>query len=381
MSGRFGPATVRSNEWLESKAAVVLGFADLTLLVTLAEPAWSTSRIVVSFVLFTIALLGLAGLGYVVNDLADESSDRRAGVTRPVTDLDRRQRVVLLTVLVIMAFGPWVVLDVSAGPLVLLGLQVVLLLAYSLPPVRLKERGTVALLADMAFGYVVPVALTLSTFSRAGDTSLPLVLSIASHSWAAATGLHLIALHQYRDRANDEAAGIRTWATIRGESSTARWVGILQVIEILTFVGLVVVVGSEVVPELPLVLGLALAWQLAQQLALSATEQPARWSNVVIGQLATFWFPLTLAVALVVRHPELWPLVAIQLLVSASSVSDLLDSGLHRLRVAAVYGWARLGQRTAPSEARRRAQQTATGPTHVDLLRRGGRAALRRIRA
>lgn len=375
MTAPWRPANLRSDEWVLSKASVLLGFADLTLIATREDPTWSTAETVVSFALFVLALIGVAGLGYVVNDLADESADRRAGVTRPVVELRRREQVALLGALILTAVAPWFALDPSGLTLSLLTVEILLLLTYPLPPIRLKERGSLALLGDAGYGYVIPIALTMSTFSAAGDATLPVITVIAALAWGMTIGLRSIAQHQLEDVARDRAAGTTTWATMRDSALVERFIGRLWVLEAVAFVGLTAC-AAMLAPAIAVVLIVGALWQLCQVHALRILSQPVRMPDDVINPLVTHWFPLALAGALIVRHPGLWPIAALQMTLTWRWLADLPDGGIHRTRVGVSFAVARISG-ASRQQAIQRSVAVAGSPTHVDVARRACRALRR----
>ncbi len=377
MNAPLRPKTLRAEEWAASKAGVLFGFADLTLLAVLADPVWSTGRTLASFALFAVALVGLAGVGYVLNDLADESADRQAGIVRPVVDLHRSEQALLIGVLLVMAIAPWAALDTSPSTFALLALELLLLLAYSLWPFRLKERGALALLTDAAYGYVVPIALTVATFSKAGH-DMPTSVVGTALVWGTAIGIRSIAQHQQTDLENDTAAGTTTWATVRDPEAVESWVSRMWIVEILAFV---VLIGrtSTISVAIPVGLGIGLLWELAQVTSRRALGESTQLPGDVVDRLVTCWFPMTVAAALVARHPGLWPIAAAQVVVAWRWLADLPTGGVHRTRVAVSYTCARLGRQSVDN-ANRHAAAVARSPTHIDVARRAIRAIRRRLR-
>ena len=129
---------------------------------------------------------------------------------RPAANLGPRRRAAVLGGLTVMAVVPWLLLPASPAVWLLLGLELALLVGYSVPPVRAKERGPLALVFDASYAYVVPIALTFAAFGQQDVGSVedltPLV--VTSLAWAFATGLRGIAsvftIHNLRYRGPDE---------------------------------------------------------------------------------------------------------------------------------------------------------------------------------
>jgi 4-hydroxybenzoate polyprenyltransferase len=189
----------RWREWAQSKLPYIAATALL-----LAPSDVATPRL--------LAMIGTvvpwAAFGYGINDIADRYADERAAKQNRAAVLSEESCALFLLLTAGAAFGlsllwaaDWV------GPtLVLTGLA--LAAAYSLPPLRLKERGLVGVVAPAAAQWLLPV-LALSAAERDGwkdpaAWSLGLVgLSI---------GVRWMGVHQLQDMAADRKAGLRTYA-------------------------------------------------------------------------------------------------------------------------------------------------------------------------
>src|SRR5207253_9500628 len=103
--------------------------------------------------------------------------------------------------------------DAAAPALVTAGLA--LATAYSVPPLRFKERAAAGLVAGAAAQWSVPVlaasAVELGSLTRAATWS-PAVLGLA-------IGIRWMAIHQLQDTVFDHRAGVRTYAFARDDAS------------------------------------------------------------------------------------------------------------------------------------------------------------------
>jgi 4-hydroxybenzoate polyprenyltransferase len=142
-----------AGEWWEHKLAPMLGTGYMTAfhLRTSLLNLWPT---------FLATLIGIAAAAaYVslINDLTDLSEDAAAGKRNRLAERPRRSAVAaiggVLTVGVAVAIVAWgdepLALGLYAGPWVAFSL-------YSLPPVRLKARGALGVLADAAGAHLFP---------------------------------------------------------------------------------------------------------------------------------------------------------------------------------------------------------------------------------
>ena len=129
-----------------------------------------------------------------------------------------------------------------------------LFFAYSVPPIRLKDRGGFGAIADELYAHVNPALLAAFTFGALGGLPegrlLPFVAVLGS--WQLALGLRNILLHQILDLEHDRAAGTRTWVARlgadRGERILRR---VLVPAELALFAAYAFVVAREIHTFLP----------------------------------------------------------------------------------------------------------------------------------
>lgn len=191
-------------------------------------PEWSTSKLpylgAAAFLLTpreasplqVVGIMGAmaccAAFGYAINEVADRETDVRAGKSNRATDVAWG---VWASFLAITGAGAVFLATLwgsdTVAPALVLG-DLVFAAAYSLPPIRLKERGVVGLIAGAAAQWAVPT-LAISA-SQPGGWSDPT-------AWCAsllglAIGLRWMAVHQLQDRFGDRQAGVRTYAAEGG---------------------------------------------------------------------------------------------------------------------------------------------------------------------
>lgn len=212
-----------SNPW-NYKAPVLMGFTYVVIgveripfLVALQAMGWSLMTIV-----------GIAGFGYLTNDLGDRKADLAAGKTNLLASLPLIQIIGLLVLFLGLALVPWFVFfPVSPLSIGLLGAELLLFVLYVAPPFRLKERGFLGLVTDSLYAHALPCLLAMITFAAIGNENDPLdpdadifpYLLIAV-AWQFALGLRNILLHQMKDAENDRQSGLSTLVTKVGDRKT-----------------------------------------------------------------------------------------------------------------------------------------------------------------
>ena len=156
--------------------------------------------------------LGFVGsylaIGYFVNDLSDLSADRKVGKDREIHHMTQRGKLVLGLVLCGINILSLYFMRQQHALLFLAGVisSYLAMLGYSLPPLRLKERGLLGVITAAAAQRTLPAAVLASTIETI-PFSVPLYLALLT-----VNGLRWILIHQTLDLENDGAAGINTYA-------------------------------------------------------------------------------------------------------------------------------------------------------------------------
>jgi 4-hydroxybenzoate polyprenyltransferase len=207
--------------------------------------------------LFLVFSITLTAYGYLINDLADVELDRRAGKPNAFHGVSRTKAALVMVVV----FGVMVACGLPfAHRSDFLPLWIVQTLAatfYSLPPVRLKERGVLGLVATIAAQQPLPVAMAFAALGHLRTWgALAFVVYVTLRGICSDVG------HQMRDRERDAATGARTFAVHHGHRVVALIYGLSLELETL-LLGVVLIV--LVVDVLPVHLGswsVAPAWPL-----------------------------------------------------------------------------------------------------------------------
>ncbi len=170
------------------------------------------------FFLFFLALVSISAFGYLLNDLFDVESDAIAGKQNSLSRFGVYIRWLLVLVPLLIGVCAWLKLPFRPGATILLALQIVALILYSAPPVRLKERAFWGVIADAFYGHINPVFITLTYFlpgySKPGLVGL-IFLGVV-FICLALKGLRNILLHQIEDRKKDRRAGTETFVVKNG---------------------------------------------------------------------------------------------------------------------------------------------------------------------
>jgi 4-hydroxybenzoate polyprenyltransferase len=223
----------RWRDWFQSKLPFITAAALL-----LAPSA--THPLTILQMMGTVALW--AAFGYGVNDIADRHVDGRAEKLNRAALISRASWILFLLLTATSALATcllWAA-DAAAPGFLVLGLGAAL--AYSVPPIRLKERGMWGLLGAAVAQWSLPVVAMSAVepwgWLRPGAWSLG-VLGLG-------IGIRWMGVHQLQDAAADRRAAVRTYAS-RGRPQVER-----------------VIVGAFVSELLALALALLVTWPMSQ---------------------------------------------------------------------------------------------------------------------
>lgn len=155
-----------------------------------------------------MAFLIIGFFGYFTNDMADMDADKKAWKKNMATSFSALARI-----LIVLFTGISGLLIILAGSLSVwpwMVLELILLLIYSFPPFRLKEKGILGVLVDALYAYAIPAQILLSFIDSYGTISQ--VYFIFFPAFYFFIGLKNILQHQIDDADNDQVAGISTFA-------------------------------------------------------------------------------------------------------------------------------------------------------------------------
>ena len=190
----------RWRDWFQSKLPFITAGALL-----LAPPDARSLAIVQMMV--TVAFW--AAFGYGVNDIADRRADGRAGKANSAAQISLASRTLFLLFAAGGAFASCLLWAGDAAAPIFLVAGLVMAVAYSVRPIRLKERGVWGLLAGAAAQWGFPI-LAVSA-AEPGGWLRPAAWLLSTLGLA--IGLRWMAVHQLQDVAADRRADVRTYAS------------------------------------------------------------------------------------------------------------------------------------------------------------------------
>jgi hypothetical protein len=226
---------------------------------------------------------------------------------------------------------------------------------YSIPPIRLKERGILGAMMDALGAHVVPTLLfgiSMAAVSERPPGWRMTAFLLAAACWALMTGLRGIIVHQVRDRESDLAAGVRTFAGVMGRG-TARTLLFRRIYpaELLALS----VMLSVVIPDAPILMAVLPLYLLVELLRVlddwrlplldPGNRAGDPYVPVANNELYEVWLPLSLGVQLAAAALPYAILPVLQLIVFLPNIRERLKDVASLIPVLR---WFFTGQGRAP---------------------------------
>jgi 4-hydroxybenzoate polyprenyltransferase len=211
---------------------------SVTLLLLLLDSVFTIDAFL-ALSLVVLAVCAVGNYGYGLNDLYDVEEDRRAKRANTAVALGKR-RIILSIVVSAFAAEMLAAGAAGVGGALLTFFELLLPLAYSVPPLRLKKRKWLGIAADAAAAHVYPAVLALAAVAHLGLRPISAVLVIFVLGWSGATGVRGILSHQLNTAERDRQSGLATVARDLGHSRLEHLiVRVLLPIEAAAFLGIV----------------------------------------------------------------------------------------------------------------------------------------------
>lgn len=297
---------IRGSDWWLYKIPPLLAVAYAEILLIHLPPIQS----ILTVVTFLLSISSIAAYGYIINDSFDVEVDRKAGKSNAMAQFLPWQRFLFCLLFVVTGFAVPILMKFGTLAIILLAINYLLPTLYSVPPLRLKERGIWGILSDAAGAHLIPTLFVAATFLNLSTIPQPnaLTFSIVAAAWAFFAGVRGILLHQLWDRDNDLNAGISTFVTQFQPESVRLWINRLVFpCEIILCSGVAVVL-SQFAPSLLVFLAVYVLIILAQLKLAKTSIDPSPLSppvgqNIIPHDLYEVLLPLALATLLAIHNP------------------------------------------------------------------------------
>jgi 4-hydroxybenzoate polyprenyltransferase len=234
---------VRPRAWWFNKVPL-----SVILMLLLLDGGSLDSKTASALVLVVLTVCAVGNYGYALNDLYDVDEDLRVGRVNAVIEIGRHRTAWIVA-------GSAVIAELLAagaagwqGALLTI-VELSLPLAYSVPPLRIKQRKWLGIVADALAAHVYPATLALMAVTRFGAARPSWLIIACVLTWSWAVGIRGILSHQLHTADRDRCAGLNTVVHDFGRATIERFIiFVLLPTEVASFIG--VVAGSRAGPFL-----------------------------------------------------------------------------------------------------------------------------------
>jgi len=195
---------IRPRAWWYNKMPLAV-----LLLLLLIDGKPCTWNAITALVGLLGTVCGIANYAYALNELFDIDEDSKIGRINAAAQNSGRWMWMVIVCSALFALGFAASVGGAAGFWLTL-VELSLPLAYSVPPLRIKEREWAGVFADAYAAHVYSAVLTFVIVWHLGLREPTLRIVIPVLLWAAATGVRGILSHQLQSEDNDRRAGLTT---------------------------------------------------------------------------------------------------------------------------------------------------------------------------
>jgi 4-hydroxybenzoate polyprenyltransferase len=304
---------LKAEKWWDDKAPPVLGLAYYLL--TTGTNVVPLGRSLLAMLAFITAFIGVAGFGHVINDFGDLEVDRAAGKLNTMQGRKPIHIALMTVALLAMAWLPWLILPANPWNLSFIGVQLLLLTLYAVPPLRLKARPISCVLTDALYAFTVPMLITWITWSHLGGSSKPQPLLLAALiPWSLCVGIKGILVHQDVDAESDATSGLSTFVTRYGHARTLWLLSRIVIPAECAFFVLMTFAFSRELRFYPVAVALLFCWRAFQLTylwnipvdppwRLSSDQAVTLYGFRFLGDFYPAWFPVIMLTPLCFRSP------------------------------------------------------------------------------
>lgn len=216
---------------------------SVTVMLLLMDGGSLDMRAAVALALVVLTVCAVGNYGYAVNDLYDMVEDARIGRANAGITMGRRRIGLLIAASGLLAELLAAGAVAWRGAVLTIG-ELALPLGYSVPPLRIKERGWLGIVADAVAAHVYPVVLALMTVTYFGIWQPAWPVIGCALGWSFAAGVRGILSHLLHSAERDRAAALTTIVHQSGRATIERCTIATLPIEIGCFIGLLVLCRS-----------------------------------------------------------------------------------------------------------------------------------------
>lgn len=321
--GKKAIESTRINDWKSSFVPFVLGYVYLWLFLFDFRPTKETFIISLFSLLTTV---GFASFGYIINEWFDIEEDKKAGKLNRFAVISNGMKYLLLTTSLLLLFFPWCFLPYDNISIVLIGLEILSFLVYSISPFRLKRYPLSSCILDTLYAYFIPLLLSMHTFSIGIEEKILLSKALLLLIPIFLIGFKNIILHLVKDSIKDSFSGRNTLPHILGVGKTNQLLQILFIAEMTSFAFVVQSLKGGLLLVSCYLFYLLIKAFIQHKSRINAPFQEFTFFSISDG-FYQIWFPVIILFELMQQNNDWLFLVFIHLFIAAFSFKSFFLKG------------------------------------------------------
>lgn len=281
---------IRANKWWHFKVNIFLAFILLASLPIAEKPNadhW------LSCLLYLFALLPGATYVSLINDLTDYKQDRIARKVSGIDLIGKKRSISLIILSISLGILLTLFLPITLTAKALYAAAWIAFSCYSIPPIRLKNRGIWGVMADASGAHLFPILFLFAAIQQHHFNAITgLLIGINMLCY----GLRSILWHQFSDKQNDLNAGVVTLVTTYNNAKIKRMAKAFFLVECIVLITYFIIQKHYFLLLTLAIYGtyvFLLQRFLRVQVVLSATQPNTSWT-FIMGRFYQFFLPLAL---------------------------------------------------------------------------------------
>lgn len=231
----------RAEDWWIGKASSLLGLVYLFSIIfnIRFENFWIWAACSL------VTITGFASFGYLTNDYFDQEKDALAGKKNFLLGKPALTKVGYFLIALLLLFGPWCFLPYDKVTIILIAAQLLAYFLYSIPGIRLKERGILGLITDAMYAHAVPAVMAAYTYELIAGRGVDLIFFVLLFAWQFCAGLRNVILHQLSDLESDKRSKTNTFISRNEGVAPGHFLLFLKGVELSFLIALIILLYSE----------------------------------------------------------------------------------------------------------------------------------------
>lgn len=283
------------------------------------------SQTVWRVLLWLFSIIGTAVFGFSLNDICDINDDLKAGKPNAMAALSKYLQWFILLVGVAAAILPWFFLNNSTLSWVLFVLQLLLLIIYSVPPVRLKKNMYFSLILDCLYsGLIFIAAILFSQNLSIASMKYPEILLTAAICILLCRGLRNILIHQIVDAENDSKAGLTTFVLKYGIARSLKMINAIIIVEIIGILWFVLLLSMVINTYIVFIIPLFVIYFLLKRYDVKNRNKDKIFYIQILNDFYEDFLPLCFLILLTLNHWQFGILLVFHVVLFQNKVVLLL---------------------------------------------------------